>query len=78
MMEIPKLRLWAKMIDKDHRDDFDSPPQIPLITGTPTTSNKKKKSDDLSSALVDAATIVAKVYSNNTSVTSPLVYVSVV
>ena len=59
-MENTKLRLWAKLIDKGRYDDVDNPPQIPLITGSPAPA--KKKRDNISNALVDAATVVAKAF----------------
>ena len=59
-MENTKLRLWAKQIEKGHYDDLDNPPQIPLITGSPASA--KKKTDNISTALVDAATVVAKAF----------------
>ena len=34
-MTNPKLRLWTKMITKGHHDDYNNPPVIPLITGSP-------------------------------------------
>ena len=59
-MENTKLRLWAKLIEKGHYDDLDNPLQIPLITGSP--ASPKKKRDNISTALVDAATVVAKAF----------------
>ena len=43
-MENTKLRLWlrAKLIEKDHYDDLDNPPQIPLIIATFTSTCKKE------------------------------------
>ena len=32
-MENVTLQLWAKLIHNDHHDDYDTPPNIPLITG---------------------------------------------
>ena len=59
-MANPKLRLWAKMIDKGRHDDYDNPPAIPLITGSPTPA--KKKTNNIGDALVNAATIFANAY----------------
>ena len=33
-LPIPKLRLWAKIIDRGRHEDHDNPPNIPLITGS--------------------------------------------
>ena len=52
-MHCPKLRLWAKMIDKGRHDDYDNPPQIPLITGS--TVPAKKKSGNVADALASAS-----------------------
>ena len=40
-MTNPKLRLWAKMIDKGRHDDYENSPAIPLITGSPAPAKKK-------------------------------------
>ena len=67
-MENTKLRLWAKLIEKGRYDDLDNPPQIPLITGSPAST--KKKRDNISTALVDATTVVAKAFqTSHTSTT---------
>ena len=58
-MTNPKLRLWAKMIDKGRHDDYENPPAIPLITGSPAPAKKKTNIGD---ALVNAATIFANAY----------------
>ena len=64
-MENTKLRLWAK---KGRYDDLDNRPQIPLISGSPAPA--KKKRDNISTALVDAATLVAKAFqTSHTSTT---------
>ena len=72
-MECPKLRLWAKFIYKGRCDDYDNPPDIPLITGSPARAKKTS----LSNALVDAATVVAKAFqASHTSPSSPTKCVS--
>ena len=48
-MPAPKLRLWSKLIQSDWYDDYDTPPDIPLITGGPAPMKKKEN-------LVDALT----------------------
>ena len=42
-MQGPKLRVWAKLIQSWRYEDYDTPPQIPLITGAPTPAKKKRK-----------------------------------
>ena len=41
-MTAPKLHLWARLIQSGHHDDYDTPPNIPLITGS---SFKPKKEE---------------------------------
>ena len=50
-MANPKLRLWAKMIVKGH-DEYDNPPAISLITGSPAPTKTKSNADN---ALTNAA-----------------------
>ena len=38
----PKLRLWAKMIQNGHWEDYDNPPPIPLITGKTKPQPRKE------------------------------------
>ena len=52
----PKLRLWAKMIDRGRHEDYDNPPNIPLITGS---SGPTKKKVSVADALTTAATALA-------------------
>ena len=55
-MEGPKLRLWAKLISEGHYEDYDSPPNIPLIAGA-----SKPKKESLTEVVQGAATAIAKV-----------------
>lgn len=57
-MATPKLRLWARLIQSGRHDDYETPPNIPLITGSPATSKPKKES--IGDALTGAATAVVK------------------
>ena len=54
-MENPKLRLWAKIIQTGRWDNYDNPPPIPLITGTPKSQSRK---DSITDALTVVATAV--------------------
>lgn len=56
---IPQYRLWAKFIQSKRHDSYDTPPNIPLITGTPDTRKRDKK-DTVSDAIAGAATAFAK------------------
>ena len=66
-MQGPKLRLWAKLIQSGRYEDYDTPPQIPLITGAPTPAKPKKES--IADALAGAATAVVKALQNPSTTT---------
>ena len=53
---IPQLKLWAKLIRSGAHASYDTPPNIPLITGS---SEKPRKTSDLGGVLKDAATAFA-------------------
>ena len=56
----PQLRLWAKLIQSGMHGDYDSPPNIPLITGGETVKTKKKSQDStVTGAFVSAANAIA-------------------
>ena len=55
-MENPKLRLWAKLIQNSHWEDYDAPPPIPLITG-----EKKPRKESVADALTGAANAIVSV-----------------
>ena len=61
-MSAPKLRLWSKLIQSGRYDDYDTPPDIPLITGGPAPMKKK---GNLVDALTGAATTVVKMLQSN-------------
>jgi len=44
-MEVPKLCLWAKLIQSGHHADYVTPPNIPLITGKVSDKSKKGVAD---------------------------------
>ena len=54
----PKLRLWAKIIQNGHWEDYDNPPPIPLITGKTKPQPCK---ESIADALAGAATAIVKV-----------------
>ena len=58
-MPAPKLSLWARLIQSGRHNDYDNPPNTPLITGSPDTASKPKK-DNVVDALTSAATAVVK------------------
>ena len=57
-MENPKLRLWAKIIQSGHWEDYDNPPPIPLITGK---TKPQPRNESIADALAGAATAIVKV-----------------
>ena len=61
-MPAPKLRLWSKLIQSGRYDDYDTPIDIPLITGGPAPVKKKENPVD---ALTGAATTVVKMLQSN-------------
>lgn len=56
----PQLKLWARMVHCGTHDDYDDPPQVPMITGTQPKNHKK---DSFTAAITGAAEAVAKVLS---------------
>ena len=49
----PQLRLWARMCVNAFHDDFDTPPNVPAITGQPV---RRKRGDHAVQPLIDALT----------------------
>jgi len=41
LLERKELQLWAKLIHSGHHDDYDTPTNIPLITGKDMGNSKK-------------------------------------
>ena len=52
-LETVKLRLWGKLIQSEHHDDYKVPPEIPLLTGR---HNKKKAPKEGVADLIAGAT----------------------
>lgn len=65
----PKIEAMGRLIDRGRYDDYDNPPQIPLITGSPAPL--KKKGENISTALANAATVVAKAFQTSRTPVSP-------
>ena len=63
----PKLRLWARLIQAGRYDDYDKPPNIPLISGS---SGAVKSKDSMREAVTGAATAVVKML-QSTEKTTP-------
>ena len=60
--DIPKLRLWARMIATDLHDDYNDPPNIPAFSGSMA---KKPRKDSIYEALTGAAEAFAKVITSS-------------
>ncbi len=63
-MAAPKIRLWARLIQSGRCDDYDTPPNIPLITGAPVGAKPKESMKDV---ITGAATAVVKMLQSNGS-----------
>ena len=55
--DIPRLRLWARMIVSKLHEDMDSPPNIPALNSTP---KRQAQNESFASALSEAAVAFAK------------------
>lgn len=67
--DIPKLRLWAKMITSGFHDSTEEPPAVPIFNNV----TPKRKRNVISDAITDAAGAIMKSIStpsNNTTPTS--------
>ena len=62
-MELPKLRLWARMIANDVHESTEEPPNVPMITGTMPKHAKRESMHDV---VVDAAKAVAQAFTGST------------
>ena len=56
----PQLKLWARMIHCGSHDNYEEPPDVPLITGIVP---KRQKKNPLSDAFTDAARAVSQAFS---------------
>ena len=54
-MTAPKLRLWARLIQSGRYDDYEQPPNIPLISGSSV-----KSKDTMKEAFIGATTAVVQ------------------
>ena len=55
--DVPRLRLWARMIASKLHEDMDSPPNVPAFNSTP---KRQKQNESFASALSGAAVAFAK------------------
>ena len=65
-MELPKMRLWAKMIAMNNHDSMDEPPDIPSFNGSSGKKTCRSREPSFSGALTGAAIAFAKAVSSNT------------
>ena len=61
-MELPKLRLWARMIANGIHDSTEEPPNVPMFTAP---ISKHAKHESLHDAVVDAAKVVAQAFTGS-------------
>ena len=66
--DVPKLRLWARMIVNGIHESTEEPPNVPLITGVPT---KWVKHESVHDVVVDAAKAIAQVFTTSQKGQSP-------
>ena len=59
----PKLRLWAKVIHSGRYDDYDTPRDVPLITGAPAPLKPRK--NNVATALTGAASVIVQALSSS-------------
>ena len=64
--EIPKLRLWSRMICSDLHEDYENPPAIPAFS-----LGKKARRESVSEAITGAAMAVTHALENQTQHHSP-------
>jgi len=60
VMEVPKLHLWAKLMQSGHHADYLTPPNIPLITGKVSDKSKKSATVGVADVEAQAATAIVK------------------
>ena len=56
-LETVKLRLWGKLIHSGHHDDYEDPPDIPLLTGH---GKKKPSKEGVTDVIAGAALAIVK------------------
>lgn len=63
---VPQYKLWAKYILAKRHSSYDTPPEIPLITGTPV--NRKHTKETFNEAVAGAATAIVQALKPTTPV----------
>ncbi len=72
----PQLRLWAKFIHMKRHEDYDEPPNIPLITGSTSKATRKgSKRESVGEAVADAATAIVSALKGSPKITNAAVMV---
>ena len=69
-MELPKLRLWARMIANGVHESTEEPPNVPMITGTVP---KRAKRESLHDVVVDAAKAMAQAFTGSPATSQPVI-----
>ena len=68
VFDVPKLRLWARMIASNLHDDYETPPNVPAFQGN--VSKKCRQQSSLSDAVSGAAVAFANALKGGNSVTT--------
>ena len=66
--EVPKLRLWARMIASNLHDNYETPPNVPAFQGS--ASKKGRQQSSLSDAISGAAVAFANALKDGNSSTT--------
>jgi len=68
VFDVPKLRLWARMIASNLHDDYETPPNVPAFQGN--ASKKCRVQNNLSDAISGAAVAFATALKGGNSVST--------
>jgi len=59
-MEVPKIHLWAKLIQSGHHEDYVTPPNIPLISEKVSGKSKKSATEGVADVVKQAVIAIVK------------------
>ena len=67
-METVKLRLWGKLLQSGYHDDYENPPDIPLLTGK---GKKKPPKKGVANVIAGAASALVRAINKPSKDNSP-------
>ena len=67
-LETVKLRLWGKLIHSGHHDNYEDPPDIPLLTGN---GKKKPSKEGVADVIAGAASAIVRAINKPSKENSP-------